>query len=314
MAKESSLPPSLRAHLYDRPQEPQGLSPTTSSPGAQDEVDLPSPTFAPPRQPAFPLPPIVPSTLPPAFPDARRQYSAYEPGAHDPARRHSPTRLSPLGGSSSIPHGPARRYRSPVGSDPLHPATVRQQPPAGYPGSVSLPALSQITAPPSHWREGEAGPSSLVHSSHTYGALRRQSPNYPPPQGIYRRATEPGGYPSESAHLQPGFHGSYERLREQPEGYPSRPTPGHQYSESSSSRLSLPPLYGRAGEQVDLPPLYSALQSQSSLSSDFTRVDDGPRGVKRHFPEDFEDERRAFQNMPRKILVACDFCRGKLCF
>ncbi|KAJ7250821.1 hypothetical protein B0H12DRAFT_654696 [Mycena haematopus] len=194
MEKKSSLPPSIQPYIWTRPQEPQGLSPTASSPGVQEEVpELPGPIHSPPRQTAFPaLPP-----LPAAFPDVRRQYSGYETGARDPVGVHIPAGLPAperLAGPSSIPHGFAGRYRSPVVSDPRYPVAGRSQVPSAYPGSQSLPALSQITS--GGWREGEAGPSSLVHSQPYGGGSRRPSPTYPPPQPIYRRATEPWGYSS----------------------------------------------------------------------------------------------------------------------
>jgi hypothetical protein len=196
---ESELPKSIRPFIWNRPQDPQGLSPTASSPGAQGEPETRIPTFVPPR-----LPPVLPPARQAGFPDPRRQYSGYESGAHDPVSLPQATRLPAperLAGPSSIPHGSASRYRSPAASDPIYPAAVRQQGPSAYAGSRSLPALSQITGVAGHWREGEAGPSSLVHSQ-LYGGVRRPSPNYLSPQPIYRRATEPGGYSNEGTHVQ----------------------------------------------------------------------------------------------------------------
>ncbi|KAJ6585028.1 hypothetical protein B0H19DRAFT_1107739 [Mycena capillaripes] len=324
MAKEnspppSSLPPSIRPYLVHRPREPHGLSPTASSPGAQDEAEIPAPaTFQLPSVPS-----LVPPTHQAAFPDARRQYPNYESGVHDPVSSQTATGLiapERLGGPSSIPHGSTRRYRSPVVSDPIYPSAVRQQGPSAYPGSHSLPALSQITG---HWREGEAGPSSLVHS-HQYDSSRRHSPNYLQPQPIHRRATEPGNYSSEGTHVQPALHSSYERLREFPEGYPPRSTSEFSYGEVPQSWVSRPPVYARsaewphgtlgsarAGEPLELAPIYSqSIQSQASISSDLTRIEDGesnPR--KRKASDDFGTNTRPI--IPKKILVACDFCRGR---
>ncbi|KAF7365168.1 hypothetical protein MVEN_00388300 [Mycena venus] len=310
MERKSSLPPSIQPYIWTRPQAPQGSSSTSSSPGAQDEAapELPSPALAPPRQTA--LPALLPST----FPDTRRQYSGYETGAHDPVSSHAPAGL-PTPAGSSIPHGSAGRYRSPVVSDPNFPGAVRSQGASPYPGSQSLPALSQITGAAGHWREGEAGPSSLVHSQPSYVGSRRQSPNFPPPQQIYRRATEPGGYSTgEGPHVQLGFHGSYDRLRElpPPEGYlPSFNEPPRHPSAFARTPEGLYGALGgtRPGEQVELPPLFSAIQLQSSSSS--LRVDDGENShTKRKVPSDF-DQNPQPTIIPKKILVACDFCRGR---
>ncbi|KAJ7069726.1 hypothetical protein C8F01DRAFT_1363853 [Mycena amicta] len=302
MAKESSLPPSLIPHLYDRPQEPQRSSPTSSSPGAREDVDL-SPPFDSTRQSAYPLPPLV---SPPAFADPLRPFPAFESGAHDPASLHAPA-----AGSSSIPHGSAHRYRSPVLSDPIFRTSGRPQAPSMYPGAHSLPNLPPITPPQAHWREGEAGPSSLAHQ-YPVSSTRQISPGFPLPQPIYRRSTEPGGYSS----AQSGLPGSYDRFRDAP---PLRGPSDIPFAEGSQGRVALPPLYlpewptygSRPGEQADLPPIHSALHSHSPVSSD-ARGDEGdrPYGVHRKLPDDFEENpRRA--NIPKKILVACDFCRGR---
>ncbi|KAJ7761510.1 hypothetical protein DFH07DRAFT_815243 [Mycena maculata] len=336
----SSLPPSLHAHIYTGPQHPQGLSPTGSN-SAQEETELRASPFEPSRQPPPilpptlpPLRPIAPSTLPASFPDPRRQYPPYESVPLETLSLHSSTVLPSerLGGSSSIPHG--SRYRSPVVSDPVYPPSGRPQGPQ-YTGSHSLPPVLPPISGPGHWREGEAGPSSLAHS---YGGIgRRISPTHAPPQQIYRRATEPGGYPTDQSSL----HGGYERLRPQeehfrqeeryrprdPPGYPPRATTEIPYAESSQSSRSLPPLYtrewpqygpsgsARYGEQEDPLPHYSAIQSQSSASSDYTRIDDGDywnnaRGVRRRADSDFEKNPRR-TNVPKKITVACDFCRHR---
>ncbi|KAJ7134665.1 hypothetical protein C8R44DRAFT_977199 [Mycena epipterygia] len=324
--KDSSLPPSLIPHLFSGPQQRQGSSPTGST-GTQEEAELPASTFEP-RPTASPLRPLVPSPLPPLpvpFPDTRRQYPAYESGVHtDPVILHPPAGPLPIperpGGPSSIPHGSARGYRIPVISDPTYPTPVRLQGPV-YLGSHSLPpVLPQTTLARTHWREGEAGPSSLVQS-HPYGGISRQrNPSYPPPQPIYRRATEPGGYSTPPSHIQPPLHSSYERLRLQEPplgGYPPRPPSENPYAEAAQSTLSLPPLYtredwpygvpGNVREQGDLPPLYSAIQSQSPASSDYTRIGDGDYHPGQHRKADHDE----FESNPRqtkiqkKILVAC---------
>ncbi|KAJ6559155.1 hypothetical protein DFH09DRAFT_1162071 [Mycena vulgaris] len=73
-----------------------------------------------------------------------------------------------------------------------------------------------------------------------------------------------------------------------------------------------PPGNARAGE-LDLPPLYS-IHSHSSASSDYTRVDDGaylPRpDLRRRADDDYESNPRRAK-VQKKILVACNFCRGR---
>ncbi|KAJ7672785.1 hypothetical protein B0H17DRAFT_1083975, partial [Mycena rosella] len=128
-----------------------------------------------------------------------------------------------------------------------------------------------------------------------------------------------------------GLHGSYERLRplEQPLGYPNRlPSEAPSYSEAFRSRSRLPSLtrppdgpYGppvnwRADEQRDLPSLYSAIRSHSSASSDYTRVEDdrssylSRQDLRRPADDDFETNPRD-PKVPKKIPVACNFCRGR---
>ncbi|KAF7346373.1 Gtp binding protein [Mycena sanguinolenta] len=169
MEKKSSLPPSIQPFIWTRPQDPQGLSPTASSPGAQDEPpELPGPLYAPPAA-AVPLPraPAPSRCLP----------------------RHHPPPISRVRHRSG-----ARTWRAgcprEAGRDPPYPAGRPQGSAAAYPGSLSLPGLSQITS--DAWREGEAGPSSLVHSQPYGSGSRRPSPTYLQP--IHRRATSPWPY------------------------------------------------------------------------------------------------------------------------
>ncbi|KAJ7107283.1 hypothetical protein C8R43DRAFT_1243691 [Mycena crocata] len=323
--KRSSLPPTLIPLLYDRPQQPQVSSPSSSH-GSHEEVERPASPFEPSRAPGYPLRPLVPPTHPAPYPETRRQYSGYESGAHDAASLLPSTRLpssEQSGGPSSIPHGSVRRYRSPVVSDPIYISPGRQQGP-GYSGSHSLPLpLHQSSAPPGHWGEGEAGPSSLTHS-HPYPSLSRQiSPSYRPPQPIHRRATEPGGYSSDPAHVQQPalpLHGGYDRHRfheqQHSVGYPSRPPSEIPYAEGSQSRG--PPLPfptgaftftqpRRQGDHGDLLSIHR-LHSQSSLASDYTRVDDGsylgPHGLRRRADDDFDENPRR-SKIAKKIQVAC---------
>ncbi|KAF7298962.1 Zn(2)-C6 fungal-type domain-containing protein [Mycena indigotica] len=272
MAKESSLPPSLIPHLYDRPQEPQ-RSPTTSS---QEDVDILDSS----RKSAYPLRPIAPS---PHLTDSHRPFPAYESGAPE----HQ----------SSAVAGPSS-YR---GNVPMSHPSSRLQAPSIYPGAHSLPNLPPIAPPQVHWREGEAGPSS-------YPA----GPAYPLPQPIYRRVSEPSGYAA-------GPPTTYDRFRDP--GFTPRPQTDIPFAEGSQGRVALPPLYlpppshewpsygPRPGEGEGLPPIHSTLQSHSPVSSDHRGEgsESSYASAKRKQPEDDTDQNA---RMPKKILVACDFCRG----
>ncbi|KAK7048405.1 hypothetical protein R3P38DRAFT_2869163 [Favolaschia claudopus] len=317
MERKSSLPPSIQPYIWTRPQPPQGLSPTASSPGAQEELfEYPAAgrAHAPPtRQTSLP---ILPS-LPAAFPDTRYPYSAYEPEAHDVPIVHAPIVLPAperYAGPSSIPHGSVPgRYRSPVVNDPRYAPAGRSRGPSPYLGSQSLPALSQIPGVMG-WREGEAGPSSLVHSHpHPYSS-RTQTPSYLPPQQIHRRATEPRSYSTgEGAHVQHGFLSGFERLREvQPLSYTStlysEPRSVQRYTPANEEFYPYPPPVERRppptlSRPISLPSFQHLRDDRTILPGDETTLG------KRKLPPEFETHPR--QLVPRKILVACEFCRRR---
>lgn len=173
--RQSSLPLSLIPHLYVRPQLPRDSSTRTTltaSPMPDDEdeeqnaqadslLELPAPSF--------PLRPITPSLTQEFALSPRRAFSGK---LEDPRTRTSGLPVPPVPladqrsvGPSSIPHGPAQSYAGPIYSDPVYhtarhqanPYTTRSYtfPPPAHPDQVTLPGL---------WREGEAGPSSMVHS------------------------------------------------------------------------------------------------------------------------------------------------------
>ncbi|KAF7314282.1 GTP binding protein [Mycena kentingensis (nom. inval.)] len=323
--KESSLPPSLIPHLYDRPRDPPRSSPTGSTPPALEDVDPPG-LLDSSRQPAFPLRPLVPSPRAAALIDPHHPFPGFESGAQDPStsRPHRGGSPSDLAGPSSGPRGPAHGYRSPIPSDPAYRSSTRPSAPL-YPGAHSLPPIA--THPP-HWREGDAGPGpSSSGQQYPSGSTSRQiSPGFSLPQPIYRRATEPGSssYPAP----QPGLPASYDRFRDTP----------RRDAEGSRDRVALPPLHlppggdwqgytsRPGGEGEDLPSLHSALQLHSPTTSTDPRDDpERPQAVRRSLPDDFDQNPRQAPRsvadesdhsarqvpMQRKILVACDFCRGR---
>lgn len=201
-SRQSSLPSSLIPHLYSRPQHSDPLSttayqtilPLLAPVGKDEEAASTERTELPPIRSSFALP-LVPSSFgPPGLLDdpRRPKYPNYEtrlPAQHEQEsnfRTASPADHPASGiirsmGSLSLPsHVPSQRYASPIYSDPLYRTTRPERTFHGH----SYPLASQETAVPrSSWREGEAGPSSLVHTiPHDIGGIRGRRGSSQPAQ------------------------------------------------------------------------------------------------------------------------------------
>lgn len=189
--RQSSLPSSLIPHLYTGPQSPREISAgaTLTTISTIPPLGLEQEEIAPrdipyihPVSPTYPLlPPIVPS-MPQvqSAEDSRRnareyfRYRSPEPDdAHDSdaSAARPPDSLVPMirhsVGSSSIPHGSNRQhFAGPIYSAPVfHPSRLQITPHVpSY--TFPPPAPREPTLSRGPWREGEAGPSSLLHSGH----------------------------------------------------------------------------------------------------------------------------------------------------
>ena len=156
--RQSSLPSSLIPHLYAAPRDSSTRT-TLTSHSDQDGSYISSRPLLPPVQPYIQgsshpsisddrqLPPVLPANL---------SYRSLEP--------------------SSNPH----RSVSPTYSNQSHFLPSSRS----SPGSILLPSLASLSADifprNSSWREGEAGPSSLIHpGQRNYGFRHRRGASQP---------------------------------------------------------------------------------------------------------------------------------------
>ncbi|KAF9463055.1 hypothetical protein BDZ94DRAFT_649505 [Collybia nuda] len=183
--RQSSLPSSLIPHLYSRPQQSGDTSPVASfraalplpaSSGDEDEgetKELPS------MRSTFNLPPVISSLAATSLLDDPRRsprYRGYEtrsaPNERDPdlpasSSDHSGSATARSMGSLYIaPHVSGQQYTSPISNDPIYHTPRPQRPHELLTSSVLLPMPALQDTPRSSWREGEAGPSSLIHATH----------------------------------------------------------------------------------------------------------------------------------------------------
>lgn len=229
----STLPPSLRPHLYSRPQQPEDASPVApfrtalplpASSGDEEEAEAKE---LPSMRSTFNLPPVISSLAATSLldnPHRSPRYLGYEArsapnehGSNLPARPldHSGlTTTRPAGSLFIPPHIPQQRYVSPKPNDPIY-HTPRPHRPHELISSFLLPAPPQ-DLPWGSWQEGEAGPSSLVHTPHRdqgRGENRRgssQPAQFKPQAEIHRRGggSESEGYSLGARELgMEGFYG-----------------------------------------------------------------------------------------------------------
>lgn len=173
--RQSSLPSSLIPHLFSGPQQPR-YSQTRTTLQSEDLLSTSYPHDRDPSSQSFahhhrPFPPLDVSP-----PDARDRHSDRRPPDPPSTPLHRV-----LGPPSS------QQYGSPIYSDPIfHSATHSPMSPS-RPHSYSLPPLAnagnrQVFQQLDSWREGEAGPSSLLRPvSHDESSLlrHRRGSNHP---------------------------------------------------------------------------------------------------------------------------------------
>lgn len=341
-SRQSSLPSSLIPHLYTRPQETADDSDTASF-----GTILPLPasavtnegTASTERASSLTLPPIVPAFSATSTRDESRhspRYSSY--GSTSPAptdhilntRAQSPPERSDSAtiarslASLSIP--PRHGYANPIYSDPIY-HTPRPQTFAHGPSSTySLSVPQDIGIHRGGWREGEAGPSSLV-----YPPARRR-------HGRSRGSSQPAERTLE-LDLETGesirdnesrFKRSHRREVEgQHEGIGSTIPLDFSYGGLSEHFHATSRQVPNLGSGKSSPHLsggtstspYTLQPSESASTSEASPLDTAGeagdyfstlrRGEKRgRDPDHGEDSSRKNQN-PRKTAVACNFCRGR---
>ncbi|KAF5382564.1 hypothetical protein D9615_002865 [Tricholomella constricta] len=238
--RQSSLPSSLIPHLYSRPQQGDSLAttpfPTTlplpSSTGAEEEADFTERTELPSMRASFALPPVASSFATPLRPvDTHRSppYLNHEPRQltsvelNPNIRTVSPVDVPASGivrsmGSLSLPsHIPGQRYASPIYSDPHYHATRPERMFRGVNQIYPAPVAQDVPHHRGSWREGEAGPSSLVHAPYDSARSRGRRGSSQPAQLTRQTETfnhrddvsdgDGEGYPSRGREGYPGASG-----------------------------------------------------------------------------------------------------------
>jgi hypothetical protein len=189
-SRQSSLPSSLIPHLFTRPHGVDDSDttsfgatlPLSASAGINERTSST-------ERASTTLPPMVPSLSANPTRDESRyspQYSSYGPmsstatdhisntRASSPAERPDSAAIDRSLTSLSIASG--QKYASPIYSDPMY-HTSRSQRFSHGSSTYSLPATQDIRSIHGSWREGEAGPSSLVYPAarHEQGRNRGSS-------------------------------------------------------------------------------------------------------------------------------------------
>ncbi|KAF8073710.1 hypothetical protein FPV67DRAFT_761934 [Lyophyllum atratum] len=368
--RQSSLPSSLIPHLYSRPQQ-SNTSDTTPFPttlplpaptAVEEEADFSERTELPSMRTSLTLPPVSSSfitPLPPVDTHRNPHYLNYEsrllPSAEYDlnVRTVSPVDVPALGivrsmGSLTLPsHVSGQRYASPIYSDPHYHATRPERTFHGLNYNYSAPAQQQqeVIHHHSSWREGEAGPSSLVHAPYERSGGQRGSSQ--PAQltrqtevfnirgdvsdgddgRYFNRGSE--SYPGASGHLaQPGslynpwpepFHGPAAQTSHLGRDTTSSEIPGGYHNQFPLTSVGAS--HGGWAEVPSGLSDYPTIHSPSSLSdfsSDGRPEDEGDdtyttaqKGKKRRRDSDVADDGTRKGRNPRKTAVACNFCRGR---
>ncbi|KAF8158127.1 hypothetical protein B0H34DRAFT_782730 [Crassisporium funariophilum] len=347
--KQSSLPISLIPHLYSAPQQPRDSSTRTTLPSPQELTNSPQQDQS--YLSSYPLTSLIPPLQPsPAFNHrpASHTYVAYEsePLGY-PDDRQLGVAMQDL--SASLLHHPFEPSATtrPVYSDPVFHSSSRPSissrtpsytfPPPPGPREIMMPRT---------WREGEAGPSSLVHPgprdaasvmgrrgssqsarvishSDTFGRGNTTFDQDGSFGDLVRRDAERNSYLS---HIQRVYGSNTAQT--------SHPLPRPQYLVPSSDEE--PSFSFDRQDSYTYPPVASlsisggptSTHQRSERSSDFPLImyrseshpgdfgdsegDGGSNKGKRRRAEslDADDNARKSRNA-RKTAVACNFCRGR---
>lgn len=176
--RQSSLPSSLIPHLFTAPQQPRDSSTrTTLAPSITPSVAAEEPfdseqTYMHVVSPSFPMTPLVPHSAFESRPGSRT-YFAYESEHHDRQLASSSVNLAELSDQTfhrlepSMPPVHGQRFASQIYSDPVFHASRPTMPSRTPSYTFPPPATRENVLQRTSWREGEAGPSSLLPAIRT---------------------------------------------------------------------------------------------------------------------------------------------------
>lgn len=177
--RQSSLPSSLIPHLFTAPQQPRDsstrttLAPSITPSVAAEEAPFDiEQTYMHVVSPSFPMTPLVPHSSFESRPGSRT-YFAYESEHHDRQLASSSVSLAELSDQTlhrlepSIPPVHGQRFASPIYSDPVFHASRPTIPSRTPSYTFPPPATRENVLQRTSWREGEAGPSSLLPAIRT---------------------------------------------------------------------------------------------------------------------------------------------------
>jgi len=335
--RKSSLPRSLIPHLFSGPQQPR-FSQTRTTLHTDDLLS------APYRQPPHP-----PQT---SFDDHRPQFPPLDLPSIDTRDRRLDRRLpdlpsTPLHRVLDPPPSSLSQYGRPIYSDPIFHSGRQTPMSSSRLHAYSLPPLSnadsrQANRPLDAWREGEAGPSSLlrpvsvdeaVFSRHRRGSNhplrvypRSTSPVFEAVQEQMRHRGEdsgrswPGGFLQLKSKIFIDYSGDYHsvRLPGHPDRSPGNQSPSYEQVHERQDSYSFPAV----GSLSISAPSGSYVRGRSSDTGSHRRSEarsievgsndgEGSQRGKRRRAESVETDDNAKKSRnSRKTAVACNFCRG----
>ncbi|RDB17989.1 hypothetical protein Hypma_000749 [Hypsizygus marmoreus] len=373
--RQSSLPSSLIPHLYTRPQVPESnalstpafrtIVPSPASTRVDEDPDAAERTALPSMRSSLTLPPVASSFAPPFLQEDthRARYINYEarplaPSEQNPNfRTASPIDLPSSGiirsmGSLSLPSNvPGQQYTSSIYGDPLYHANRPDSMIHGVNTPYALPTPHESVLSRRSWREGEAGPSSLLNAPPLELSRSRGRRGSSQPAQLTRHSDtsnirgdvsdgEDGGRPWRESELETyhgragpsaphvGVYGSWSDTFEESLAPGSALSLGSDTPLSHFPRSHSPftlssvnaPHRTWSGNPAggfgynEYPPVYSP-SSISEMSSE-GKPNDGVRdakkkGKKRRRDSDEGDDSARQGRNPRKTAVACNFCRGR---
>ena len=176
--RQSSLPSSLIPHLFTAPQQPRDsstrttLAPSIAPSVAEEEPFDSEQTYMHVVSPSFPMTPLVPHSAFESRPGSRT-YFAFESEHHDRQLASSSVNLAELSDQTfhrlepSMPPVHGQRFASPIYSDPVFHASRPTVPSRTPSYTFPPPATRENVLQRTSWREGEAGPSSLLPAIRT---------------------------------------------------------------------------------------------------------------------------------------------------
>ncbi|KAG6831922.1 hypothetical protein H0H92_006523 [Tricholoma furcatifolium] len=327
--KQSSLPSSLIPHLYTGPHQNDDSPIAAPLPPSLSSIRDPDATHStrhelPPMRTSFAHPPLpsvdasraqtysINDSMPGPLAAPHSFYRNVSPSdPHTPGITQSVGTLPPPSHLLSRP-----RYDSPIFSDP-HYHTPRSERMYSQPQNPPSPRSQEARHFRSSWREGEAGPSSLMHTPHESTGNRERRGSQP--ERLYRHETYSyRGDELDEVYREAESYSSAQHPPRVENPYPSWTEPFGGEVSRSGSELGLPtpayPLTAVTSSQWAAGNEYSSV---SDASSDGRRDDETSetyasvqKGQKRRRDSEVDDDSKKTRNT-RKTAVACNFCRGR---